>query len=500
MPYRTRPIILVAIVILAAAAAAGFWVTGRAGHLPFNSRPVVVEVAHAASAAAGGDVSVSFANGFAPVAKMVLPAVANIASSKIVRSAAQGSSPFFSEPFFRQFFGDQFSNQFRVPREQREQSLGSGVIVNPEGYILTNNHVVDGASDIKVTLADNREFQATIIGTDPRGDLAVVKVNSNNLPVLTLGDSSHIEVGNFVLAVGNPFGVGRTVTMGIVSATGRSPGVEDYEDFIQTDAAINPGNSGGALVNVRGELIGINTAIVTGGGGGNQGVGFAVPINMARKEMEEIIKNGKVVRGWLGVEVQPVTPAIAKAFGAPESHGAVIADVTAGGPAAKSGLKRGDIVVDLDGMPVDDSRQLSLKIAQSAPGTTAKLRVLRDGKPQELTVTLGELPSKAGPPVPANDRGTGPHLGISVETLTPDLAHQFGVSSGTTGVVVSEVESGSAAAEAGLERGDVIQQVNRKPVASANEFATSIGAGGKQPVLLLIDRGGNHLYLVVTPH
>ena len=245
------------------------------------------------------DSQVSFTNGFASVAKKALPAVVNIASSKIIRFPDQGQSPFFSDPFFRQFFGDDFS---RLPREQRQRSLGSGVIVNSDGYILTNSHVVAGADEIKISLGDKREFKGRIVGTDPKTDVAVVKIEVKGLPTLTFGDSSKVQVGEFALAVGNPFGIGQTLTMGIISATGRRGlEIEDYEDFIQTDAAVNPGNSGGALVNVHGELIGINTAIVSGGGGGNQGVGFAVPINMARAVMDEIVKHGKVTRGWLGV-------------------------------------------------------------------------------------------------------------------------------------------------------------------------------------------------------
>ncbi len=499
-PAKRRSVVLIGALVFVLGVLAGSWTTARAGHLPFTSRPVLLRVSNAGGPAE--DRQVSFADGFAPVARKVLPAVVNIASSKLVRSNDLGSaSPFSSDPFFRQFFGDEFSKQFRIPRDQREHSLGSGVIVNPAGYILTNNHVVDGANEIKITLSDNREFKAKLIGTDPRTDVAVVKVDANNLPVLTLGDSSRMDVGNFVLAVGNPFGVGRTLTMGIISATGRGNlGIEDYEDFIQTDAAINPGNSGGALVNVQGELIGINTAIVTGGGGGNQGVGFAVPINMARQEMEQILEHGKVTRGWLGVEAQPVTSDIAKALDIHNTRGALVADVTANSPAAKNGIERGDVIIGLAGIQVEDSRQLSLRVSQTAPGTRVKLDILRDGKPREMAVTLGELPSKPETSASPNGGGAGAGLGVSVGTLTPQLAHQLGVPSGTLGAAVTDVANGSAAEEAGLRQGDVIQQVNRKPVATANEFVTSVRADGNQPLLLLIDRGGDHLYLVVTPH
>jgi len=495
-----RPVVLIAISVFVLGAVAGSWATARAGHLPFVTKAVLLKISDTAGRAQGREVS--FASGFAPVAKIVLPAVVNIASSKIVRASDPDSaSPFFSDPFFRQFFGDGFSKQFRVPKDQRERSLGSGVIVNSAGYILTNNHVVDGASEIKITLSDNRQFDAKVVGKDPRTDVAVVKVDANNLPVLTLGDSSKMEVGNFVLAVGNPFGVGRTLTMGVISATGRGNlGIEDYEDFIQTDAAINPGNSGGALVNVQGELIGINTAIVTGGGGGNQGVGFAVPINMAGQEMEQILEHGKVTRGWLGVEAQPVTSDIAKALEIHNTRGALVADVTSNSPAAKSGIERGDVIVGLAGIQVEDSRQLSLRVSQTAPGTRVKLDILRDGKPREMAVTLGELPSKSEASALPRTGGAGPDLGVSVETLTAQLAHQLGVPPGTRGAVVTDIANGSAAEEAGMRQGDVIQQVNRKPVATANEFVTLVRAGGNQPVLLLIERGGDHLYLVVTPH
>jgi serine protease Do len=489
---------LLVILVFVAGALAGTW-TVHEGRMPFVSKPVLLQVSAATTPPINGDIS--FTNGFAPVARRVLPAVVNISSSKTIRSNNQGNSPFLSDPFFRQFFGDEFSKQLRTPREQREHSLGSGVIVSPAGYILTNNHVVDGASEIKVTLADNREFTAKLVGTDPRADVAVVKVEATNLPVLTLGDSSKMEVGDFVLAAGNPFGIGRTVTMGIISATGRGNlGIEDYEDFIQTDAAINPGNSGGALVNVSGELIGINTAILTGGGGGgNQGVGFAVPINMARAEMEQILKTGKVVRGFLGVQAQSVNGDMAKAFGINEARGAIVADVTPNSPAAKSGIKAGDVIVGLNGDPIEDNRQLGLRVSQMSPGTNVKVKVLRDGKPQEFAITLAELPSKPESAGATSNGEPSPHLGISVEALTSDIARQLTLPAGTTGVVVSDVESGSVADEAGVRSGDVIQQVNRKPVDRPDAFAASIRQAGNQPVLLLIDRGGEHRYLVLTP-
>ena len=443
------------------------------------------------------DGQVSFANGFASVAKKALPAVVNIASSKIIRLPDQGQSPFFSDPFFRQFFGDDFS---RLPREQRQRSLGSGVIVNSDGYILTNSHVVAGADEIKISLGDKREFKGRIVGTDPKTDVAVVKIEAKGLPTLTFGDSSKVQVGEFALAVGNPFGIGQTLTMGIISATGRRGlEIEDYEDFIQTDAAVNPGNSGGALVNVHGELIGINTAIVSGGGGGNQGVGFAVPINMARAVMDEIVKHGKVTRGWLGVSIQSVSPEVAKAFGLTgQPRGALVTDVSPHSPADRSGINKGDIILELNGAPMGDSQELRLKISMMAPGAAVKLKLLRDRQERDIAVTLAEAPTKPESEVgPAAPVIPGPHLGISLGQLTPQTARQLGLPPETTGVVVTDVTPGSPAEEGRLQRNDVIQEVNRKPIATVDQFQRAIQAAGNQPVLLLINRGGDHLYTVV---
>jgi serine protease Do len=452
----------------------------------------------AAESGAGVAGQVSFLNGFAPVAKRVLPAVVNIASSKIVRTPEQGS-PFFSDPFFRRFFGNEFSQQFQVPREQRQRSLGSGVIVGADGYVLTNNHVVAGADEIRISLGDKRDFKGRIVGTDPQTDIAVVKIEASGLPVVALGDSSKAQVGDFALAVGNPFGLGQTVTMGIVSATGRGGlGIEDYEDFIQTDAAVNPGNSGGALVNVRGELIGINTAIASGGGG-NEGVGFAVPVNMARSVMDEILSHGKVVRGWLGVSIQPVTPEIAQAFGLTgEPRGALVADVTKNSPAERGGLRTGDIILALNGAPARDSQELRLKIAMLAPGTSVNLQLLREGQERGVAVTLTEAPSAPEEETGAK-RQTAPglRLGLSVDRFTPQIARQLGLPADTKGVVVTEVMPGGRAEEAGLQTGDVIQEVDRKPVTTTDQFQRAIDQAGNRAVLLLIDHGGNHLYTVL---
>jgi serine protease Do len=372
--------------------------------------------------------------------------------------------------------------------------------VSQDGNILTNNHVVNGATEIKVSLPDKRELDAKVIGTDPKTDVAVLKINAKDLPTLTLGDSSKMRVGDFAIAVGNPFGVGETVTMGIISATGRGGlGIEDYEDFIQTDAAVNPGNSGGALVNVHGELIGINTAILSGGGG-SEGVGFAVPANMARDVMNQIVKSGKVTRGWLGVTVQPLTPSMAKAFGLnTDVRGALIADVAPDSPAAGSGLKKGDIILALNGQAVDDSRALSLKISQMAPGTAITLKVASEGKQRDVSAKLGEMPTPTASSGENGGNENGPRIGVSVEPLTPQLSQQLGLPSSTTGVVVTDVDPGSTAAEAGLHRGDVIEEVNHKTITNVDQFQNAIRQVDTQQLLLLIDRGGGHLYVVLEP-
>lgn len=486
------------VVLLAAATAigilAGSWATTRTNRSRFGILAPATAFVYADS---GGDIGsqVSFLNGFAPVAKRVLPAVVNIASSKIIRTR----SPFLSDPFFRKFFGDEFS---RVPRGQRERSLGSGVIVNAGGYILTNSHVVAGADEITIYLGDKREFKGRIVGADPQTDVAVVKIEAKGLPVLTFGDSSKVQVGEFALAVGNPFGIGQTVTMGIISATGRSGlGIEDYEDFLQTDAAVNPGNSGGALVNVRGELIGINTAIVSGEGGGNEGVGFAVPINMARTVMDEFQKHGKVTRGWLGVSIQPVTPQIAQAFGLTgQLRGALVADVTPHSPAERSGIKKGDIILELNGAQISDSQELRLKLATLAPGATVKLKIFRDRQEREIAVTLAESPTKPESEVsPGGQAGPGPGIGISVEKLTPLIARQLGLPPDTKGVVVAEVTPGSVAEQEGVQRGDVIEEMDRKSISTPDQFQRAIRQAGNQSILLLINRGGDHRYIVLPP-
>jgi serine protease Do len=432
-------------------------------------------------------------NTFAPVVKKVLPAVVNISSSKVVKTpAGYGQMPM--DPMFRQFFGDQFGRGNRAPRQEREQSLGSGVIVSPQGYVLTNNHVVDGATDVRVSLGDKREFTARIVGTDPKTDVAVLKIDGDNLPYITIGDSSKVQIGDYVLAIGDPFGVGQTVTMGIVSAKERGGlGIEDYEDFIQTDAPINPGNSGGALVNDRGELIGINTAILAHGSEGNQGIGFAVPVNLARQVMSEILQNGKVVRAYLGILPQDITPAMAKAFNTTVTSGALVGDVTPNSPAERAGLQKGDIIRDVDGKPVENSNQLRNDLSMRQPDSRVTLKVDRNGSIRTMEVTLAELPTEQARNEAA-PKSEGAVEGLNVENLTPEVARELHLSPQTKGVVVTDVDPASKAADAGLRKGDVIQEVNRRPVANREQFEAAMSHSGGN-TLFLVNREGNTMFV-----
>lgn len=438
---------------------------------------------------------------FAPVVEKALPAVVNISSSKVTSNNGTGTSPFTMDPFFRQFFGDNLGRQFRVPYKQWEHSLGSGVIVRPDGHILTNNHVIDGATDITVTLSDKRELKAKVVGTDSKTDLAVLKVDGSNLPTLAFADSSKMRVGDVVLAMGQPFGLGHTVTMGIISAKGRNNlNIEQVEDFIQTDAAINPGNSGGPLIDARGDLIGINTAIVSHGSGGNQGVGFAVPANMARSVMDQVLEHGKVVRGYIGVLPEDITPAMARAFHLTDTRGVLMGDVTAGSPAAQAGIQRGDVILEMDGEKLDDSNQLRLKVSMTAPGSTVHFRLLRDGKEQNVTVKLAEMPNQvAGRRSDSNDgnRSSSALEGVSVDDVNTQTLHELNLPASTKGVVVTDVADGSLAAMAGLRPGDVIVEVDRTRVSNVSDFDRELRRASGRTVLLLVNTGGTTRYVAI---
>ena len=456
---------------------------------PLDERPISREAGSHAS--------------FAPVVKKVAPAVVKVfTTTRIHNTGFNGMPDNNMDDMLRRFFGEQFEG--RTPRRNRgtsrQEGIGSGVVVTRDGYILTNNHVVDGADEVKVALQDGREFTAKVIGRDPKSDVAVIKVDAKDLPAVPMADSDKVEVGDVVLAVGNPFGIGQTVTTGIVSATGRGGAIGlDYEDFIQTDAAINPGNSGGALVNTRGELVGINSAIVSGSGG-NQGIGFAIPINMARNVMDQLIKNGKVVRGWIGLSIQDLTPELAEGMGLTGREGALISGVQPDTPAKEAGLQRGDVITAVDGAAVKSNAELRNRIAATPPGTRVALTVIRDSAEKKITVTLGELPTPGG-------RGSGgggsapleEALGISVRALTREIASQLGYE-GDTGVVISDVEEGSPAGEAGLQQGDLIKEINRHPVTGVNDYREALlGAKGGKTILLLIRRGDAMTYVSVRP-
>jgi serine protease Do len=438
---------------------------------------------------------------FAPVVKKVAPAVVKIVTTATIKNTASQQWHGFNDPFWQRFFGDQFGHVVppNQPDSWREHGLGSGVIVTEDGYILTNNHVVDSADTVKVTLTDGREFTAKVVGRDPKSDIAVVKIDAGGLPIVPMADSDKVQVGDIVLAVGNPFGVGQTVTTGIVSATGRgNMGFEDYEDFIQTDAAINPGNSGGALVDAEGRLIGINTAILSRSGG-NQGIGFAIPSDLARHVMDNLVKYGYVTRGYVGVMIQDVTPALAKEFKLKKSNGALVGEVVPKGPADKAGLKDGDVVVALNGKKVVDSRHLKLMVAETKPDSTVPMKVLRDGSTKILDVTVKQLPGteKLAKADIQNGGETGTLNGVGVENLNRQTRQQFNVPENVKGAVVTEVRPDSAAAEVGLKPGDVIEEINRHPVDNANQAVQlTENAKDKHTLLRIWSNGGSH-YLVV---
>jgi serine protease Do len=443
---------------------------------------------------------------FAPVVKRAMPAVVNISSSKVVKDQGEeGQGELFNNPLFRQFFGGRMPQQMQ-PRSQRATSLGSGVVVSQDGYILTNNHVVEGATDVKVSFSDKEEYPAKIVGTDKYTDVAVLKINKTGLTTLPFADSSHAQVGDVVLAIGEPFGLGGTVTMGIISAKGRAGlGIERFEDFIQTDASINRGNSGGALIDTRGDLVGINTAILSGDTGGNQGIGFAIPANMAKNVMDQIMKNGKITRGKLGIYPQELTPEMAKAFGIPNAHGVAIAQVEPNSPAQKAGLQVGDVITAVNGNPADDVNAFRLEVAGFAPNTTINLKVERNGQTLNVPVTLGELDLEA-----ENKGGAEGNLpgggekgalkGVSVQALTPDLRQQLQTPEGTQGVVITDVDPDSAASAAGLQQGEIIVQVNRKPVTTVSEFNSAVNAGASRESTLLLVKQGQGTGFVVVPN
>jgi serine protease Do len=429
----------------------------------------------------------------AEVAAAVKPAVVNISSTRTVKMRG-AANPFFNDPFFKQFFGDEFRS-FEHPREHKQASLGSGVIVDGEGYIITNNHVVKDADEIKIKLSDKREFRGKVVGTDPKTDLAIIKIDAHHLPVLKWGNSDTLKVGETVIAVGSPYGLSQTITSGIVSATGRANvGIADYEDFIQTDAAINPGNSGGALVNVRGELIGINTAIFSTSGG-YQGVGFAIPSSMAKVVMENLVKNGKVVRGWLGISIQPVTPELAKQFSLKDEKGVLVGDVVEESPAEKAGFQRGDVIVEFDGREVSEASSFRNTVAATPVGREVAVKLLRDGKSKTVKVTIAELsPGMQGQP------GSFDNMlkGLQVRDITAEMKRTLDIPRKVTGVIITDIDESSPASGM-LAQNDVILEVNKKRINNLKDYeavVSKIPSG--HGVLLLIYRNGSTIYLTLN--
>lgn len=423
--------------------------------------------------------------------KEVSPAVVNISTTQVVRFSRPqrprsplGRDPF--EDFWNNFFGN-------APREQKRRSLGSGFIVSEDGYILTNNHVVEKADEVTVTLLDKEEFKAELVGSDSKTDIALIKIKAGKkLPHVALGDSEKLEIGEWVVAIGNPFGLGHTVTAGIVSAKGRIIGSGPYDDFIQTDASINPGNSGGPLFNLQGDVVGINTAIIQGG----QGIGFATPIQLAKPVLSQLKEKGKVTRGWLGVYIQRLTPEMAESLSLPGRKGALIADVTKDGPAEKAGLRSGDVIVSYDGRGVSDEHEIPQMVAATKPGKKVTVVVVRDGKEVSVPVTIAEMEGdkvagRAGGP----DHTKG--LGVTVQDITPEIAKQFEIEN-RKGVIVTQVEGGSPAEDAGIQEGDIVRSINRQPVKNVQEFGAVLKKlKDEKTALFLVERGESRIFLAV---
>ncbi len=433
--------------------------------------------------------------GFADIVRAVSPAVVNISSIKTLKRQPTPFDEFFD---FLYPFPDDRSKKWK------EQSLGSGLIASPDGYIVTNNHVVEQSDEIKVILFDKRSFRAKIIGSDPKTDLAVIRIDAKDLPVIPWGDSEKLQVGEFVLAIGNPFALSHTVTMGIVSAIGRADvGIADYENFIQTDAAINPGNSGGPLVNIKGELIGINTAIFSKTGG-YQGIGFAVPSNMVRLVMDQLLKRGKVLRGWIGVTIQELTPELAQKFGLKLSEGALVSDVAQGSPAQMAGIVRGDIILEFDGKKVADVGVLRNIVAQSSIGSQVSIKLLRRDKILAAAVHIVELPADGSDTVlstSSKQESDGNALsGMAAMDLNRAVMKQLGIEKDEKGVVVVKIEAGSPAEEAGLKKGDIVQEVDRQKISNLNEFSKAAAkVKPSDTVLLFVNRSGKKFYVALSP-
>lgn len=429
---------------------------------------------------------------FAEIARQADPAVVNISTTQVVKHPQMG--PQFRSPF-EDFFGDEFFDKFfgdEPKREFRSQSLGSGFIINKEGFIITNNHVVENAEEIIIKLSNGKEYEAEIIGTDPRTDLALIKIEADaDLPIIPLADSDAIQIGDWVVAIGNPFGLSHTVTAGIVSAKGRVIGMGPYDNFIQTDASINPGNSGGPLLNIKGEVVGINTAIIASG----QGIGFAIPINMAKNIILQLKQKGKVTRGWLGVGIQEVTNELAQSFGLGEKKGALISSIREGDPASKYGIKVGDIIIEFDGKGIKEYKDLPRVVSNTVPGKKVSIKVLRKGKEKTLTVVVGEMREEEL--VKEEKAGEAQRFGLRVQDITPNLSRQFGLED-TKGAIVVSVDPGSSSDKAGIRPKDMIRQLNGSVIKNLKDYEKAIKKIKKGDVVrFLLERNGNSLFVAI---
>jgi serine protease Do len=448
-------------------------------------------------------------NLFVNIAKKLDPAVVNVSTkSKIEKTHRNFRPPGGGRPgpgqrrspdSFRDFY-DKFFGERPNPNQKPKRGMGSGFVIDKEGHILTNYHVIEGAEEIIVSLENEgseKEYTATLIGSDSKTDIALIKINRDEntpkeFPFLRLGSSEHLEVGEWVVAIGNPFGLSHTVTVGVVSALGRSIGAGPYDEFIQTDASINPGNSGGPLINIEGEVIGINTAIISGNSGGNVGIGFAIPINIAKGILKDLKEKGSVTRGWLGVMIQKITPELAKSFGLNQSEGALVGDVIPDGPAFKGGVKRGDVIVRFDGKEVKDMEDLPKIVAATTPNSVVNVEIVREGSPKTLSIKIETLTDKQPTVVAKADP-----LGMQVQDITPELAKSLQLKN-DQGVLVSDVTPGNSAAESGIRRGDVISEMNRSPITNIKDYqrlSSSVKTGDS--ILFLVKRGGTTIYIAV---
>jgi serine protease Do len=506
-----RKVRVLTLIVAMAVLTGGGLVTRAADWLPWGrsnaaptpaEAPAVAQQASSATPTSGADGLPSFAD----IASRAEPAVVNISTSQTVKNEGmrgfgppgQGPSPFGPngpndpfEEFFRRFAP-------QMPKSYKQRSLGSGFLISTDGMIVTNNHVVEHADEILVKLSgSDHQYKAKVLGTDPKTDVALVKIEpKGDIPVLKLGDSTNLRVGDWVVAIGNPFGLEHTVTAGIVSAKGRAIGQGPYDDFIQTDASINPGNSGGPLLNLQGDVIGINSSIFSESGG-NMGIGFAIPSSLARSIVDQLRTQGKVVRGWLGVMIQDVTEDLASSFKLSDPHGALVSGVKEGGPGAQAGLERGDIIVEFDGKPIKSSHELPTLVAATPLGKEVDIKILREGKDKTLHAKVAEMPRDGEAAADESGESSGEKLGLTVVPVTPDVARELGIEAGT-GVLVRAVKSGSVAEDAGLQPGDVILEVNRKAVKSVEAFKDAVGGGKKgESLLFLVRRGDSTVFLAL---